>query len=68
MSKIEELLVKHAQQTDGFWSVECDVGYNFKYYFNSFNPINLIGTRIKRGKKYTMATTKDWRDTMLFTK
>jgi hypothetical protein len=54
MNKIEELFVKHSHTIDGFWLVECDVGYNFKYYFNSFNPINLMGTRILTGKKVTM--------------
>lgn len=34
MNKIEELFVKHSNNTDGFWNVECDSAYNFKYYFN----------------------------------
>jgi hypothetical protein len=51
MDKIEELFVKHAHTGDEFWLIECDVAYNFKYYFNSFNSINLTGTRIMTGRK-----------------
>ena len=51
MNKIEQLFVKHAHTGDEFWSIECDTAYNFKYYFSSFNSINLAGTRIMTGRK-----------------
>lgn len=51
INKIEELFVKHSTNVDGFWNIECDSAYNFKYYFNNFNSINLSGTRIAHGKR-----------------
>lgn len=62
MNKIEELFVKHSHNSDDFWNVECDVAYNFKYYFNNFNSINLTGTRITSGKR-TMRD-RDTRDSV----
>jgi hypothetical protein len=59
MNKIEELFVKHAHTGDEFWQIECDVAYNFKYYFNSFNSINLMGTRIMTGRKGVTMKERD---------
>jgi hypothetical protein len=45
MDKIEELLVKHKNNSD-FWFVECDIAYNTKYYYTNYNPNNLTGIRV----------------------
>jgi hypothetical protein len=59
MNKIEELFVKHAHNSEDFWPVECDSAYNFKYYYNSFNSINLVGTRITTGRKTVTMKNRD---------
>ena len=51
MNLIEDLFVKHVQVTQDFWNLECDLLYDFKYYFYGYNPKNLVQTRLSGPRK-----------------